>query len=214
MWSRRHVPLVFHHATFPLSLEAASTAVLNQKAMAAAAPSSATSTKKSKFDKKRKSETPIVKIDPGFTVTPVEPTSDAAGDESRKKSLATFVQRITKTPAARNNYSGLAGTLKHLRSQSDKQKDTTDSKGRPNSSSTSASTSATPSAPSSTSLSSSSSAATLASARVGAHFADPTAFHPQVTKELLVQHKKQMAKVTTPQPFKKQKTTRQQQETF
>jgi len=242
MWSRRHVPLDFHHASFPLSLRTAVELVWRkqeEERRAKEEEEEATKKKKKKKGKKDKTAETVAKIDPTFNVlAAAAPTSAAATDgsgsdetstttaasssPSSSSSLSAFVQRLTRTPVARNNYSGLAGTLKAIRARATKDQNsnspsTVEGRHRfapvsmpslpaaPTSTSTSTSTS-TPSKSSSKQAKSNGHASNIASSAtngvhasplsrhpVNAHVGDPHSFHPQLTQDILQQHAKMNA---------------------
>jgi hypothetical protein len=133
LWSRRHVPLDFQHAAFPLSLSAACAAVQaardareQARREAEEQEQEAAADKKKKKQAKRKGTQGDVeekKIAASFSAAAAAAAADAASaaakpaESAASSSLSSFVQRLSRTPAARSHYSGLANTLKHMRKQ-------------------------------------------------------------------------------------------------
>ncbi len=202
-WSRRHVPLDFQHATFPLSLAAAcATALANRQAREeakAAAANGGAGGKKDRKKRKENAEPEPAKIAASFSAAAAAPAAATAADSAAAPaSLSSFVQRMARTPAARNNYSGLANTLKHMRKQQSAAAATAageDSKsaaevgskrkgGRQVPYAADASSTATPAASQQPSLVG---AAAVARLPLLSHVGNPADFHPQVTHVTVAQ---------------------------
>lgn len=201
-WSRRHVPLVFHHATFPLSLQQLCERILERQNERA---DGAEKQQRMQEKKKKKRGGQEVKIDASL-IKPIvvpAPSSDSSSSSGAPSaaSLSGLVSRIDKTRLARNCYGGVASTLNRLRKAAGGEE------GRNRSLATSSTTAAPASTAASKPLASSSgskstasaaasgsssaAAAALAFTPLNSHFGNPLAFHPQVTKQLIDQHQKQ-----------------------
>jgi len=218
-WSRRHVPLDFHHATFPLSLQAKCTSVLAaRQAKVLAAQAELIAAEKAKKRKKRKANANAgPKISASFSVAASSSNAAAApaSSSAAPASLSSFVQRMVRTPAARNNYSGLANTLKLMRSQAPT---AAHAAAAPAAAATAASASSRGAAassskggrqvpqaavvpPAAAATMPSTAAAAVARLPLNSHIGNPDTFHPQVTKEFVAQ----LNKVANHPSLKRQK---------
>jgi hypothetical protein len=121
-WSRRHAPLVFQHATFPLSLQAAVTEVLATRAAKEAQrreEEEARAGKNKRTKRKGAPEAEAPKIASSFSVAATSPAAAssaavAAAASAAPASLSSYVSRLAK---GSRQLSGLAATLKHVRKQ-------------------------------------------------------------------------------------------------
>lgn len=213
-YSRRHVPVVFAHATFPLSLAAEVSAVQEREKAKAEAERSAkeeSATDASKAGGKKKRKTPATsaaeaaaaaapKIAASFSASAPAAAAAAAPSAASTASsnLSSFVQRLSRTPAARANYSGLANTLKHMRKQ--QASAAAAAANAPVSAAVAPVSASTRSHP--TTAAAAPTAPAVAPLRVGVHLGDPNAFHPKVTPELVSAH----AKTKNQPTLKKQRT--------
>jgi len=205
-WARRHVPLEFQHATFPLSLQATCAAVQASKDAKEARQREAAEAAKNKGSKRKGApDSEGKKIAASFSAAAADSAAAAAAASpaqpaSSSSSLSSFVQRLARTPAARSNYSGLANTLKHMRKQqavagvgnratvAAAEPTSSDSKRKGRTLQAAAGVSSSASTP----LASAAGAATRVPAlRVGSIVGDPSAFHPQVTPAVVAQLAKQ-----------------------